>query len=327
MRPGFVFRDWERDRLYEAFLNAFVSPYEDYPAFISWIREVAWVGDAVARYRDFCAELQARDHAADPLLLVRSTPIDRDLPVFDPADPVRSKYERKRTFATESFLALHAVLTGTELLAHASVNGGDFFHDIYPKQSMYGTQSQKTLGTLRFHRDFTNHFVRPHFVTTVVLRDTPTNAVYSTYVVNSDVIRNLEDDVLAVLRQPRFHTPYDDISTSSGTPLGEAPDHPVVAGDSDLRLFEGRTRGLDDEAQRALDACVKALHDYKIVYVPRPGEMVAFSNDHVIHGREVHEIRDMESMRRRWLMKAHGVHSLEPLEGYFLPDRYGVVDG
>ncbi len=327
MRPDFVFRDAERDRLYETFLHAFVSPYDDYPAFVRWIREVADVGDAAARYAEFCAGLRERDLAEDPLFLVRNCPIDRDLPVFDPDDPVRSKYERKRTFATEAFLALHAVLTGTELVAHSSVNGGDFFHDIYPKRSMYGTQSQKTLTTLRFHRDFTNHFVRPNFVTTVVLRDTPLNAVFSTYVVNRDAIRSLEPDVLDVLRQERFHTPYDDISTRSGAPLGEAPAHAVVEGDSGLRLFEGRTRGLDPEARRALELCVRALHDHKVVYVPRPGELVGFSNDHAIHGREVHAIRDVESMQRRWLMKTHGVWSLKPLEGRFVAGRYGVVDG
>lgn len=327
MRPDYVFREDERDALYETFLSAFVSPYDDYPAFMGWIRELALVGDITSRYAEFCRELAERDFAERPLVLVRNCPIDRDLPVFDSTDPVRSKYERKRTFATESFLALHAALTGTEIVAHASVNGGDFFHDIYPKESMYETQSQKTLGTLRFHRDFTNHFVRPDFVSTIVLRDTPDNEVFSTYAVNRDVIRSLPDDVLDVLRDERFHTPYDDISTQGGSVLGKAPNHAVVSGDDGVRLFEGRTRGIDPEAERALAACIAALHEKKVRYTPAPGEMVAFSNDHLLHGREVHAIRDLESMRRRWLMKTHNVRSLEPLEGYFLADRYGVVDG
>lgn len=327
MRPDFVFRDDERDALHETFLSAFASPYGDYPAFTRWIRELALVGDVTSRYREFCRELAGRDFAERPLVLVRNCPIDRDLPVFDSADPVRSKYELKRTFATESFLALHAVLTGTEIVAHASVNGGDFFHDIYPKESMYETQSQKTLGTLRFHRDFTNHFVRPDFVSTIVLRDTPENEVFSTYAVNREVICSLPDDVVDVLREERFHTPYDDISTRGGHGLGEAPDHAVVSGDAGVRLFEGRTHGTDPEAQRALEACIAAIHESKVRYAPVPGEMVAFSNEHLLHAREVHAIRDMESMRRRWLMKTHNVHSLEPLAGYFVAGRYGVVDG
>ncbi|MDQ3935485.1 MAG: hypothetical protein M3340_12735 [Actinomycetota bacterium] len=327
MRPEFVFSDDERDALHEAFLSAFVSPYDDYQAFRRWIRELALVGDVVTRYAEFCDELAGRDFAQSPLYLVANCPIDRDLPVFDPADPVRSKYERKRTFATESFLALHAALTCTELVAHASVNGGDFFHDIYPKESMYESQSQKTLGTLRFHRDFTNHFVRPDFVSTIVLRDTPENEVFSTYVVNRDLIRSLPAAVVEVLRQERFHTPYDDISTQGGSRLGRAPDHAVVTGDAGVRLFEGRTRGTDPEAELALDACVAALHRLKVRYTPGPGDLVAFSNDHLLHGREVVAVRDIESMRRRWLMKTHNVYALEPLERFFLSDRYGVVDG
>lgn len=328
MRPDFVFSDSERDQLYEAFLHAFTSPYGDYEGFLEWIRDLVRVNRSDWRYATFCDGLRDRDYAENPIILVRNCPIDRDLPVFDPADPVGSKYTRKRTFATESFLALHAVLTGTETVAHASVNGGDFFHDIYPKESMYDTQSQKTLKTLRFHRDFTNHFVRPNFVNTIVLRDTPRNAVFSTYVVNRDVIRGLEEATLQVLREERFHTPYDDISTHvDDDRLGAAPNHAIVSGDSDVRLFEGRTVGLDAAAQQALARCVQALHEHKIIYVPRPGEMVAFSNDHVIHGREVHEIHDMDSMRQRWLMKTHTVYSLKPLEQHFLPDRYGVVNG
>ena len=327
MRPDFVFSDDERDALYETFLSAFVSPYDDYPAFRRWIQELALVGDVTSRYAEFCLELAGRDFEQSPLFLVGNCPIDRDLPVFDPADPVRSKYERKRTFATESFLALHAALTATEIVAHASVNGGDFFHDIYPKESMYETQSQKTLGTLRFHRDFTNHFVRPDFVSTIVLRDTPENEVFSTYVVNRDLIRSLPGEVVEMLRGERFHTPYDDISTQDGDRLGRAPNHAVVSGDAEVRLFEGRTRGIDPEAQQALDACVAALHELKVRYTPGPGDMVAFSNDHLLHGREVHAIRDLKSMRRRWLMKTHNVYALEPFEKFFLKDRYGVVDG
>jgi hypothetical protein len=47
----------------------------------------------------------------------------------------------------------------------------------------------------------------------------------------------------------------------------------------------------------------------------------------VIHGREVKQLRDIESLKRRWLMKTHNVNSLRAFEQYFLPGRYGVVNG
>ncbi len=327
MRPDFVFNDGERDQLYEAFLHALASPYDDYQGFLKWLEELARVHRGDWRYASFCEELKERDWAESPIVLVRNCPIDRDLPVFDNSDPVGSKYARKRTFATEAFLTLHAILTGTETFAYASVNGGDFFHDIYPKKSMFDSQSQKTLKTLRFHRDFSSHFVCPNFVNTIVLRDTPKNSVYSTYVVNRDVVRGLDQATLAVLREERFRTPFDDISTHSDDTPKAPPNHAIVGGDSDVRVYEGRTVGLDEEAQEALGRCVQALHDHKIVYVPRPGEMVAFSNDHLIHGREVHEIYDMDSMLQRWLMKTHTLYSLKQFEDHLLPDSYGVVNG
>lgn len=328
MNYDFVFSERENEVLTAALLEVAANPYDDHEGFMAEVAALASDPRVPARYAEFCRGYVRRDLADQPIAALGNCPIDRALPRFDPSDPVGSKYESKKTFVTEGFLALHAVMTGTEVIAHQSVNDGDFFHDIYPKESMYGSQSQKTLETLRFHRDFTNHFVSPDFVVTITLRDTPENEVYSTFVVNKQVIGDVDPETLKVLRKERFYTPFDDISTQeSRLGLGRAKDHAVVTEDDGVKVFEGRTVGLDEKAQAAIETFIAALHRNKISYTTKPGDCISFSNNHVIHGREVRALRDVESLKQRWLMKTHNVYSLRSFEQYFLSERYGVVNG
>lgn len=323
----FVFTPAENERYKQLLLDIDANPYLDYPRYRDTIAEASAL--VLPRFQEFCQDSMLRDFSEHPFVVLGNAPIDDYLPVFDPTDPVADKYRKKKTFVAEGFLATYAVLTGTEMIAHLTVNDGDFFHDIYPKRSMHESQSQKTLGTLKFHRDFTNHFVCPDFVNTLTLRDTPENEVYSTFAITKHVLRTLSDADLEVLTQPRFYTPFDDVSRASAQlELGDAQHHPIILdGQGGAKVFEGRTAGLDVEASQVLDRFIQALHANKLHRISVPGDSVTFSNHHVIHGREVHTIRDPESLERRWLLKTHNVYNLGAFEEYFLEDRAGVVNG
>lgn len=323
----FVFSSVETAALCDALLGL-SNPYEDFDRFLGEVAQLRAAGFVPGRFVDFCEASMLRDFSDEPFIVIGGAPIDPHLPRFGSADPVHDKYQLKTTFVAEGFLATYAVLTGTDMIGHLSVNDGDMFHDIYPKESMYGTQSQKTLGTLKFHRDFTNHFVCPDFVNTLTLRDTPENEVYSTFAITKRATQDLSDRDLQILHEVRFYTPYDDISiANSAVPLGRAKNHAVLLEGQGAKVFEGRTEGLDPEAQDALDRFLAALHRRKQVRISLPGDSVTFSNHHVIHGREVHEIRDEESLKQRWLLKTHNVYSLRAFEDFFLAERYGVVNG
>lgn len=325
----FTFSDAEREELRAALTDIAASPYSDFDSYLSDVKALRHDRRLGSRFTDFCEMSMLRDFSKQPLVVIGNAPIDQDLPKFSSADPVTEKYHLKKTFVGEGFLAAYAVLTGTEIIGHLSVNGGDFFHDIYPKESMFDSQSQKTLGTLKFHRDFTNHFVCPDFVNTLTLRDTPTNEVYSTFTVTVHALEELSDRDRDILSEPRFHTPFDDVSTQEGNVLQDrrATNHAVINGEEGARVFEDRTKGLDEEAQQVLDRFVRALHTRKQMRVSKPGDSVTFSNRHVIHGREVNAIHDIEGLKQRWLLKTHNVYSLQAFEEFFLGDRYGVVNG
>ncbi|MET8680905.1 hypothetical protein ABZW18_25815 [Streptomyces sp. NPDC004647] len=324
----FVFTDTEVELLRDALLEVIAHPYTKFDTFMEELARLRGDSRLPTRFLDFCEASMLRDFAEEPFVVIGNAPIDVHLPRFSSTDPVGEKYRLKNTFVAEGFLGLYAILTGTEIIGHLSVNKGDFFHDIYPKESMYDTQSQKTLKTLRFHRDFTNHFVCPDFVNTLTLRDTPQNEVYSTFTVTKHAMQELSDRELEVLSSPRFYTPFDDVSTTnSKVKLGRAKDHPVLIEEQGAKVFEGRTKGLDEEAKSVLARFIEALHRNKRVRISRPGDSVTFSNHHVIHGREVHKITDLDSLKQRWLLKTHNVHSLQAFEEFFLEDRFGVVNG
>ncbi|MER5980640.1 hypothetical protein ABT142_29690 [Streptomyces sp. NPDC001857] len=265
IKYDFVFTDSERDALRSVLTDVATSPYTDMDAYMADIEQLRTDTRLGSRFTDFCEMSMLRDFAKEPLVVIGNAPIDPELPRFGSADPVTEKHQLKTTFVAEGFLAAYAVLTGTEIIGHLSVNGGDFFHDIYPKESMFNSQSQKTLGTLKFHRDFTNHFVCPDFVNTLTLRDTPTNEVYSTFTVTAEAMQELSDKELDILAQPRFYTPFDDVSAAEGNLLHgrRAQDHVALTRDGSARVFEGRTQGLDEEAQQVLDQFVRALHARK----------------------------------------------------------------
>ncbi|XIE77241.1 hypothetical protein AB6O49_00785 [Streptomyces sp. SBR177] len=198
----FVFTETEVRNLRDALLEVTAHPYSGFDAFMDELATLRGDHRLPTRFVDFCEASMLRDFTQEPFVVIGNAPIDPELPRFTSADPVGEKYRLKKSFVGEGFLGLYAILTGTEIIGHLSVNDGDFFHDIYPKESMFDSQSQKTLKTLRFHRDFTNHFVCPDFVNTLTLRDTPENEVYSTFTITEHAVRDLSDRDVEILRSP-----------------------------------------------------------------------------------------------------------------------------
>lgn len=324
----YEFSDEERNKLMARLLNISSNPYTQHAEFMQEIEEIAQSDSLSAAFCVFSRMVKERDKGGHPFTFVRNAPIDLEMPDFDWSDPVRSKRRLKRTFVCEGFLALFARLQDRPVIGHLSVNDGDFYHDILPKQDMAETQSQKGEKTLYFHKDFTNHFARPDCVYTLTLRNSDKNEVVSTYVSNAEIIGALDRDTLEVLRQPVFGTPYDDVSqVQRYIDLGEAPDHAILENEMELRVFENRTIGRTPAAERALRKLLSAMHALKIGIHQRPGDFVAIENDFCLHGKEVRQVNAPDELRRRWLIKSHNVTSLDRLGRYFLQDRPSVING
>lgn len=324
----FEFSDAEREDLTEALLEIQVNPYRLYPAFIDQVQQLIDSGRVPARFMDFAWNLESRDRIENPVLYVKNSPVDADVPVFDHSKPVESKYQLKNTFVGEGFLALFALLRGTPGIGYVNVNDGDVFQDIYPKESMSSTQSQKALKEIHFHKDLANHFVRPDHVYMLGMRSTPENEVYTSFVRNKDIYDTFSEDELEYLRSPNFYTPFDDLTVKGGSlELGDADVHPILSGEADVRYFENRTKALESEGTRLIDKLDHALHAKKQRLLVCPGDFVCVYNNYVVHAKEVVQVRDPEALKSRWIIKTVNVDSLAYHSRHMVSGTNYLVNG
>ncbi|WP_175324729.1 hypothetical protein [Frankia sp. Cppng1_Ct_nod] len=324
----FEFTDSERDGLAKELNSINANPYRTYDAFLFQVRVLIADGKVPERFVRFSESLVDRDRDRDPVILVKNAPIDRDVPPFDFDEPVRSKYEIKKTFIAEAFLALFAELRKTPGIGYVNVNDGDVFQDIYPKRALSESQSQKALKEIYFHKDLANHFVRPDHVYMLGMRSNPVNEVYTTFVRNIDVIEAFTAEELEQLRRPNFYTPFDDLTVYGGNrELGDADQHPVLSGETDIRYFENRTVGLIPEAEALSQKLKKVLHNVKERVFISPGDFACVYNNHAVHAKEIISIGSEDALRERWIIKSVNVDDLAPHAEHFIPGTDYLVNG
>jgi len=329
LSPSYVFTDAARDTLRSAMLALRSHPYREQPAFRDEVAALVDTGAVPADFRRECEAAGRRDEVARPFHVVTNCPIDLELPVFDAEDPVGDKHRKKQTFVAEAYLQLYAVLTGKPPVSYKNVNDGDVFQDIFPKKSLYNSQSQKTLVSIGFHKDLANHFVRPDYVNILGLRSDPRNEIFTTFVRTCDLVEHLGEERVAILTEPAFYTPYDDLSVygDKQRKLGDADKHAVINGRYDFRYFEGRTIAFTEAGKEALRVLDEALALYKGRMFMRPGDFVSIANNSSLHGKDVGAIADPEQQKIRWSIKTVNVSRLEDHARHYLAGRPGVVDG
>lgn len=326
--PGLTLGDQERDNLFEALSSLKANPYRHYEGFCAQVRRVAGATATPSALHDYISRRRTVSQAAEPIGIIKNVPIDHELPIFDFDEPVISKYTRKKTFVAEGFLALYAEIAGTPAISYLNVNDGDVFQDIYPKRSLLASQSQKAVGPIYFHKDLANHYVRPDYVYMIGMRSGGDNEVLTTFVNNHDVIERLDEGALVVAQQRRFRTPFDDLSVHGGNvPLGAADEHPLIASGWDLRIFENRTVGLDEEAKKVLEEVVSILHQVKRGIDIQPGDFVITCNNYCVHSKEIIRLASREQLQVRWLIKTVNVDSRAPHSSHFVDGVPYLVNG
>jgi L-asparagine oxygenase len=324
----FSFTDAERSALVQRLESIRVNPYKAYEAFRHEIRMLVASDPNVGRFRDFMEGRRRVSAYERPFVFIDNCPIDSVLPELGNADPVADKHAKKRSFVAEGFLQLHAEVAGEHPISYLNVNDGDVFQDIFPKESLGASQSQKALGPIHFHKDLANHFVRPDLVNILALRSCDDNEIWTTFVANRDVLAALDKNTLAVLREGAFYTPYDDLSMMGGNvALGKAADHAVLTREVELRFFENRTEGLTDSATRAVKRLTETLHAVKRRVQMRPGDFVSISNNLSLHGKEIGTVRNEAAQRQRWSIKTVNVHAIAPHVRHLVPGSSYLING
>ncbi|UOX90698.1 TauD/TfdA family dioxygenase [Amycolatopsis sp. FBCC-B4732] len=307
---GYEFSDAGRDAFAAALAGVILSPYKFYEPFRRQASAVVDTGGVPEDFLAFCRALRDRDRAQEPVVLVRNAPIDRDVPPFDPDDPVRSKYRLKTTFVAEAFLEVFAALTGVTAIGNIDIAYGDVYNDIYPKRSAWHTHSSKGLLSQPFHKDLGSQPIVPDHIHMLSMRCAPENDVCTSFVRSVDMLRELREDELDLVREPVFFTPADP-ATSYDTG-GVYPSHPILTGTARMRFTQGRTRGRTPEAEAVARRLDEQPGRFRKRVQLMPGDLAAVSNHLSLHAREVHEVRDEEALRTRWIIKSANLDDTGP---------------
>src|SRR6218665_3052057 len=324
----FSFTASEQSALVKRLEGIRISPYKSYSAFRHELRMLVANDPNVVRLRDFMEGRRRSSAYEKPFVFLENCPIDSVLPEFGNDNPVAEKHDKKKTFVAEAFLQLYAEVAGGHPLSPLNLNDGDVFSDIFPKENLKATQSQKALGPINFHKDLANHYVRPDLVNILGLRSSEENEIYTTFVSNHDLLNTLSPPTQARLRESWFYTPYDDLTVMTGNvQLGKAPDHAVLTREVDFRFFENRTEGQNDAARAAVMELKAALHANKRRVLMRPGDFVSISNNLSLHGKEIGCIRNEAAQCLRWSIKTVNVHSIAPHLPHVVPGSDYLVNG
>ncbi len=300
----------DTDRLVSRFERIHASPYRNYGAFRAKVSEMIATEPFLREEMADIARL-FRETRVDErkVALVKNCPIDRDVPVYDPDDPVRSKHMVKKTFVGEVLLEVVSQACGLPILSYTTRNDGDFFQDVYAQKKYSDTQTQKTDSDLYFHNDRTAHRVRADVLCLLGMRSDPANVINTKYVHGTDLLHLVDPELHDILRQPNFATPFDLISQDSNEFQVNSDNHPILIGESAFRYYDVRTTVAASApaiAWRALAAVKDAITKAPKLNVPiQTGELFIFPNLEGLHSRDKAHVPKPEAARERYLLKTY----------------------
>jgi L-asparagine oxygenase len=195
-------------------------------------------------------------------------------------------------------------------VGYAPEHGGDLVQNIVPVASTADRQvSTSSKVRLEFHTEAAFHPHRPKYLLLLCLRGDP--AAATTVCSVRSAIATLSDEVVSVLREPRFATGVDESylgykSEKLGAPI------PAVSGPEGFEAicFDGDLmQGLDSTAADALEQLRSAIDATQLSVVLTAGDLLVVDNDIAVHGRSPFSPRFDGT--DRWLQRTFVVTDLK----------------
>ncbi len=233
--------------------------------------------------------------------LIRGLPVDPLPPTPDHAD-----YAVGVGLPAARVFAVAAALFGEQYGFRAEL-AGRIVQDILPVAGFEDTQqSISSRAPLELHCEtvFTDH--RADVIGLLCLRPDPERMAGTVLTSTSMFLPLLDEKTIATLYQPRFSTTVDGSFLRGG-----GIDHAITIGP--IRVLDGgatrprlrcdfaETRGLDDEAQAALDALYKAACATLVEVRLDAGDMLLIDNHDAFHGRT--PFTSHHGGHNRWLLR------------------------
>jgi L-asparagine oxygenase len=234
-------------------------------------------------------------------LLIRNLPVDPVPPTPDHAD-----YGLGINLPAAHVFSLAAALVGDQFGFKPEL-AGQVIQDILPVAGFEHTQqsiSSRALLELHCETVFTDY--RADVIGLLCLRPDPEGMAGTVLASTAMVLPLLDPKTVAILSEPRFSTTVD------GSFLrGAGIDHPILIGP--IRVLDGdplrprircdfaETKGLDPEAQAALDALYIAACDAIVEVRLEAGDLLLIDNHDAFHGRTA--FRRHGNGADRWLLR------------------------
>lgn len=234
-------------------------------------------------------------------LLMRGLPVE---PL--PATPGHADYGTGIGLPAARVLSLAAALYGDQFGFRPEL-AGHIIQDILPVAGFEDTQqSISSRAPLELHCEtaFTDN--RADVIALLCLRPDPAGQAGTLLTSTAMFLPVLDERSISVLREPRFATTVDG-SFLRGARIG----HPILVGP--IRVLYGslarprircdfaETRGLDDEAQAAIDALFEAATAAVTEVRLKAGDLLLIDNHDAFHGRTPFPF--YQQRNDRWLLR------------------------
>jgi len=265
------------------------------------------------------AALSALRRGVVPAVLLRGLPVDPD-PGPTPTRPGELSLLPQRGYA---WISIAVRRLGDEF-AYAMEKRGALVHGIFPTAAGAETQSNASFKVdLGLHTENAFHPVRPDWVALYCVR-TPPESPATRLVFLNEVIAQLTDDEIAVLRAPRFTIRVVDSHLAEGeadialpvAPLGGSPRDPV------LRWHETLIAN-DDVAARTMRAFRSAAQRATRYVSLGQGDLLVFANEFTLHGRDSFDAQ--LDGTDRWLLRGYALRDLTKTRPFVTPARPRVT--
>lgn len=261
------------------------------------------------------------------VILVENLPRD---PVLPPTPTDGGPCPDKPSYVAEGVLLGLSGLLG-EPVSFTTEKDGRVVHDVIPTAAGAATQtSQGSAVFLNFHNDIVHDargrydISNPDFLVLTCLRADPYSEAETGYADGRDILRELDEDVVEVLRSPLFRLNAPGGYTraygggkevlSQPVPLLDGPAHAP-----EVYVAANGVHRLTDEADRAFDELQRVCRDRRVCQVVtlEPGQALLINNRKGVHSRT--EFRALYDGTDRWLQRTYIRRSLWNIRDQAVP--------
>ena len=265
------------------------------------------------------AALAALRRGTVPAVLIRGLPSDED----PGATPTEADADTTGIERGHAWIALAVRKLGDEF-GYAMEKKGSLVHNIYPTSQGATTQSNASFKVeLSLHTENAFHPIRPDWVVLYCIR-TPAEAPATRLVVLDEVLVQLTDDEIDVLRQERFDFRVVNSHRAEGeadialrvAPLTGSPRRPAIRWHETLEA-------VDDVAERTAKTFTAAARRVTRHIKLQEGDLLAFANECCMHGRD--RFPAALDGTDRWLLRGYALRDLTRTAAFVAPARPRVA--